>query len=357
MTFSAPTPTHDAQAPSTTRQIFGRASTMVTPWERGLLVLLAIVLAYFFIANPFFGGQVLSLTEQFVATGIMAIGFVPVILTGGIDLSVGPTASLTGAVMGSLWVGGTNIWLACVIALLIAFAVGLVNGLIVVYAHIQSLVATLATMFILMSISTAVAGPNPPFGFPAAFTFLGVGQFGPVPVQLVVFIVIAIVAVLISTQTVFGRSLLMIGLSPDAARYSGIRVNWHLIRAYIVCSLASGVAGLFLAAYYSATRRDLGDSLLLPALTMVVLGGVDIFGGRGRVFGVVIAVFVLGLLSRGLLSLGISQLTANMIGALVLLLVIGLRGTVSGRALWRKIRGGIKPSRAPDGVDVSEVTQ
>jgi ribose/xylose/arabinose/galactoside ABC-type transport system permease subunit len=117
---------------------------------------------------------------------------------------------------------------------------------------------------------------------------------GPIPIQLIIFAVIATVAVVWSTKTGFGRTLLMIGLNPGAARYSGIKVNRQLMLAYLVCSFSAGLGGLLMAAYYSAARSDLGNSLMMPALTMVVLGGVDIFGGRGRVAGVVIAVFILG---------------------------------------------------------------
>jgi AI-2 transport system permease protein len=317
-------------APNRIRSGVTRLGTVVTPWERSALVLLVAVVTYFTVTSSFFSGQMLTMTEAFIATGVIALGLTPVILTGGIDLSVGPAASVSGLVMATLWRGGMNIWLASVVALLVAILIGLVNGVIIVYGGIQSLIATLAVMFVLLSVATAIAGTNPPYGFPSSFTAVGVGMVGPIPIQLIIFAVIATVAVVWSTKTGFGRTLLMIGLNPGAARYSGIKVNRQLMLAYLVCSFSAGLGGLLMAAYYSAARSDLGNSLMMPALTMVVLGGVDIFGGRGRVAGVVIAVFILGWLSQGLLSNGVSPLTASMIGAVVLLVVIAIKGAASG---------------------------
>jgi len=316
--------------PNRTRSRVARLGTLVTPWEWSALALLFAVVIYFTVTSSFFSGQMLTMTEAFIATGVIALGLTPVILTGGIDLSVGPLASVSGLVMATLWHGGMNIWLASVVALLVALLIGLVNGVIIVYGGIQSLIATLAIMFVLISVATAMAGTNPPYGFPSYFTAIGYGMVGPIPIQLIIFAVIAIVAVVGSTKMAFGRTLLMIGLNPGAARYSGIRVNRQLMLAYLVCSFSAGLGGLLMAAYYNAARSDLGNSLMLPALTMVVLGGVDIFGGRGRVAGVIIAVFILGWLTQGLLSNGVSPLTASMIGAVVLLVVIGIKGMASG---------------------------
>jgi ribose transport system permease protein len=138
-------------APNRIRSGVTRLGTVVTPWERSALVLLVAVVTYFTVTSSFFSGQMLTMTEAFIATGVIALGLTPVILTGGIDLSVGPAASVSGLVMATLWRGGMNIWLASVVALLVAILIGLVNGVIIVYGGIQSLIATLAVMFVLLS--------------------------------------------------------------------------------------------------------------------------------------------------------------------------------------------------------------
>ncbi|MEU9207639.1 ABC transporter permease [Streptomyces sp. NPDC048415] len=297
-------------------------------WESSLLLLFVVELVYFSVSSPDFfngGSGLLSLSQQFVTTGIVALGLAPVVLSGGIDLSVGSTASLSGVVMAALWKGGTNIWLAALGGLLVALLVGLVNGLLVVRGRLEPLIGTLAVGFIATSIATGVAGNSPPYGFPTSFTTLGTGTIGQVPLQLIIFAVLATVVLLLMTRTEFGRSITMIGHSASAARYSGIKVNTQLVRAYMFSSLMAGVAGLMLGAFYSAVRADLGDSLLLPALTMIVLGGVDIFGGRGRAIGVIVAVFALGYLTQGLLISGYSQLASNMVVSVVMLAAIAVK--------------------------------
>ncbi|MGW3628076.1 ABC transporter permease [Streptomyces sp. NPDC000880] len=297
-------------------------------WESGLLLLFVVELLYFSVSSPDFfngGNGLLSLSQQFVTTGIVALGLAPVVLSGGIDLSVGSTASLSGVVMAALWKGGINIWLAALGGLLAALLIGLANGLLVVRGRLEPLIGTLAVGFIATSIATGVAGDSPPYGFPASFTTLGVGTLGPVPLQLIIFAVLAAMVLLLMTRTEFGRSITMIGHSASAARYSGIKVNAQLTRAYIFSSLMAGIAGLLLGAFYSAVRADLGGSLLLPALTMIVLGGVDIFGGRGRVLGVIVAVFALGYLTQGLLISGYSQLASNMVVSVVMLVAIAVK--------------------------------
>lgn len=175
-----------------------------------------------------------------------------------------------------------------------------------------------------------MAGNSPPYGFPSSFTTLGIGTLGPVPVQLVVLAVLAAVMLLVVTRTEFGRSIAMIGHNPGAARYSGIRVNTQLARAYVCSALMAGVAGVLLGAFYSAVRANLGDSLLLPAITMIVLGGVDIFGGRGRIVGVIVAVFALGYLTQGLLVTGYSDLVSTMVESVVMLVAIAVKLLAAG---------------------------
>ncbi|MEV6737191.1 ABC transporter permease [Streptomyces sp. NPDC051104] len=302
-------------------------------WESGLLALLVLELVYFSVTSPDFlvgGTGLLSLSMQFVAIGIVALGLAPVVLSGGIDLSVGATAGLTGVMMGTLWQQGLNIWLAALAGMVVALLIGLVNGLLVVRGHLEPLIGTLAVGFIVTSVATVLAGNNPPYGFPASFTVLGTGLLGPVPLQLILFAVLAVLMMLVMNRTEFGRSISMIGHNPDAARYSGIGVGSALMRAYAASALFAGVAGLTLGSFYSAVRPNLGDSLLLPGITIVVLGGVDIFGGRGKVLGVILAVFTLGYLTQGLLVSGYSNLVSAMIESLVMLAAIAVKLTVSG---------------------------
>jgi ribose/xylose/arabinose/galactoside ABC-type transport system permease subunit len=298
-------------------------------WMSALAALLVVELLYFSIGvQGFWGGGtgMLDQTEYFLDIGIMAIGVGFVIFAGDIDLSCGAMASFVGIVMAELWKHGVEIWLAALIAVLIATLIGLIHGLIITMFRLESLLVTLASQFILGSLATAIGGGYPPYGFPRSFdSIAGTGNVGPIPAQILIFAVLGFVALLLVHRTTFGRSLVLLGHNRDAARYAGVNVSWTRIRAFMLSALFAGLAGIVIAATYNSVRDDLGDSLLLPAITAVVLGGVDIFGGRGHMAGVLFATFVLGFLYQGLLIEGISQLTANMVGGGVLVVALALK--------------------------------
>ncbi len=320
-------------------QTAGRQETI---WTVALAALLVVLLAYFYLAVPDFRSLgtsgVLALCEQFLFTGLIALGEAVVVLAGEIDLSTGAMSSLSGILMASLWQQGLNIWLATVLALFAAALGGALNGFLVTRFNVSSLLVTLGTQFIFGSVATAVGGNTPPYNFPRSFvTLVGTGTVGPVPDQLLVFAVVAVAAWLLVARTRYGRSLVLIGYNRAASRYSGIDVRRSLLWAFVASGLLAGMAGIFVSGYYNAARDDIGDSLLLPAITVVVLGGVDIFGGRGRMSGVIIATFLLGFLTQGLLIRGDSSLTATMVTGVVLVLCLVLKVALDHRA-WAQLR-------------------
>ncbi len=305
-------------------------------WERSLLALLVLLTGGLIAGVPgFYPGFAgfLALTENFLPFGLVALGLTTVILTGGIDLSVGATAGLSAIVMAELWSGlHLSIWLATAAGLAAGALLGLVNGLIITRLRTEPLIATLATSFIYGSIATALAGDNPPSGFPDGFNRLGTGALGGiVPFQIVLFAVLAFVFSLLISRSAFGRKVVMIGYNGEAARYSGIRVARIVTASYVISGAMAGLAGIVLAAYYSAVRPDMGDLLLLSTITTVVLGGVSIFGGEGSIAGVVIAVLLLGMLRQGMLIAGFSDMVTTMLTGAILLTAIALKNLFAGR--------------------------
>ncbi|GAA5200574.1 ABC transporter permease [Rugosimonospora acidiphila] len=303
-------------------------------WGLTLGVALIAELVYFSLTTRQFAGHgngILILTEQFVPIGILALGAGVVILTGNIDLSAGATASLSAIVVGTELKHGTGMGLAIVIALATGVGFGLFNGLVVSLLGIDSLLVTLATQFIATSLATSIGGESPPYGFSDIFQRLGTGLVGPIPSALVLFLVLAILTALLVTRTGFGRALTMIGYSRSASDYAGIRTYRTLVLSFGLSGLFSGIAGLVLAAYYNSARDDIGTTLLLPAITCVVLGGVDIFGGKGRMAEVIVAVFFLGFLSQGLLISGRSSLTVTMITGILLIIALVVKLTLERR--------------------------
>lgn len=312
-----------------------RARLPLGGWEQALLVLLALAVAGMSLGvegfYPDFPGF-LALFENFLPFGLVALGLSVVILTGGIDLSVGSTASLSAIIMASLWSGlHLNIWVAFTLGVMAGMLLGAINGLIITRLRTEPLIATLATNFIYASIATALAGDNPPSGFPDAFNSVGTGVFfGVLPIQIVLFAVLATVFALVIGRSPFGRRVVMIGFNAEAARYSGVRVERLVTLSYVLSGAMAGLAGIVLAAYYSAVRPDMGDVLLLTTITMVVLGGVSIFGGEGTIAGVVTAVLLLGMLRQGMLIAGFSDMVTTMLTGTILLAAIAIKNILAG---------------------------
>jgi ribose/xylose/arabinose/galactoside ABC-type transport system permease subunit len=305
-------------------------------WERALLGLLLIEIIGFCIGIPGFYdgiGSLLGLTQNFIPFGLVALGLGVVILTGGIDLSVGSVAGLGAMVMAELWQGlHLSIWFAAFIGIGTGAILGWINGMIITRLNTEPLIATLATSFIYGSVGTALAGENPPSGFPDSFNALGQGEIANLlPYQLILFVVLAVFFSLLMSRSAYGRKIVMVGYNVEAARYSGMRVARVVCSAYVISGATAALAGIVLASYYSAVRPDMGDILLLTTITMVVLGGVSIFGGEGSITGVVLAVLLLGVLRQGMLIAGFSDMVTTMVTGAILLSAIAIRNLVSGR--------------------------
>ena len=291
-------------------------------WGSALGVALIGELVYFSVTNRNFAGGangLLGQIELFLPTGILALGLSLVILTGNIDLSAGAIASLSSVVVGTQLAHGASMTKAIIIAVAVGALIGLINGLIVALLGIDSLLVTLATQFITSSVAVSLAGDSPPQGFDKSFVRLGQGKLVGVPISLIIFLVLALFTALLVGRASFGRRLVLTGHNPSAARYTGVSVIRTLIGVFTLSGVLSGIAGVVLAAYFNAGRADSGLSLLLPAITCVVLGGVDIFGGKGRVGEVVVAVLLLGFLTQGLLDSGFSSLTTTMVTGILLI--------------------------------------
>jgi ribose/xylose/arabinose/galactoside ABC-type transport system permease subunit len=289
----------------------------------------------------FFGGGagLLQQFQQFAPYGFCALGLGMVILTGGIDLSVGAVASLTGVVMALIWSHGVSIWVAAFIALGMAAAIGALIGVIVVTGGLDPWIVTLAMMFMLQSVAQVVVGTPKPYLFPDAFIQIGQGAIWNLPYSFLGFVVLALVAGHIVGFMPFGRKLIMIGSNKQAARYAGIRRGRVIITVHALGSLCAGMAGVVMSSMFASARADLGQNLMMPALTAIVLGGVDIFGGYGRIRGIVLGVLTIGFLQQGLMLYGVNAVNVQLIVGAVLLVA------ASGKNGWARVASWLRPSR------------
>ncbi len=311
-------------------------------WE-GLLVLLILVVA---VVNsrlsPFFlnGTNLLRTTSDFMELGIMMLPMVFIIITGNIDLSIASTLGLSASLMGWLFMGGWNIWLAAGVALLAGVLAGLLNGVLIARVRLPALAVTLGTLSFYRGLAYVLLGDQAARGYPPEFAYLGQGTLGStgIPFSLLVFLGLALIFGLVLHKTVFGRYLYAIGNNEAAAHYSGVPVTRIKITIYVLSAAMAALAGFILAARYGSTRPDIGTGLELTVITVTVLGGISIFGGSGTLVGALLALVLVGILRFGM---GLVNLQGQVQDIIIGLLLIGsilvprLGGQLSSRASWR----------------------
>lgn len=297
-------------------------------WEALLALLLVALVAVGANLHPttfLTAGNFSNLTSAVMETAIMALPLTLIIVTGEIDLSVESMLGLSCAVLGALWAAGVPLEAGIPIVLLIGMAGGLFNGLLVARGGLPSLVVTLGTLALFRGLALVVLGSQGISKFPEWFTDFGFGTIGstPIPWSLLVFTILAIVLGLALHRTWIGRQIFAIGKNKDAARYSGVRVQRAKLLLFVLSGTIAAVAGVIITARFASARADIGTGLTLTAVTMVLLGGVNINGGRGTIPGVVIAVFVLAVLGNVLRLANVSaEWQSIAVGALLIISVV-----------------------------------
>jgi rhamnose transport system substrate-binding protein len=294
--------------------------------EWALLVLLLVEITIFSVT----GGNFLTSTNGFelvrlsVEIGLLALALTPIIITGGIDLSVGSLMGLAAVVFGALTRKyGWPIPGATAVALLIGASGGGLNAWLITRFNLPPLIVTLGSFSLFRGLAEGLTGAVENYtDFPASFLFLGQGYLGGVvPAQMIVLIVAALGYWVLQHRTIIGRALQAIGYSPAGARYSGIPVERRLQLIYVLSGLVSSVAALVYVAHTGQAKSDAGTGYELLAITTVVLGGTSIFGGRGTVWGTLFGLAALVVLQNGL---RLSALPAELAGILTGVLLIGV---------------------------------
>ena len=290
----------------------------------GPLLILISVCVWLSLASPFFLTQrnITNLGFQTSIVAVLALGQLLVILTRGIDLSVGSVVALS-SVLGAMaagpaWYGGGAG--VILIIVLVGGAVGLVNGLVIVKGRVMNpFIVTLGTLSIVRGVALLVSDAQTLTTVPNAVIEAGSGQVGPIPIPTLVVLTLASLAWILTTRTQWGRWIYAIGGSPDAARRVGIPVDRVLISVYILCGLSAGIAGMLVAGRTGAGSPIEGAGLELDAITAVIIGGASFFGGRGNVWNVLIGALIIGVIGNGLNLLDVTPFWRQVaIGTLVI---------------------------------------
>ena len=256
--------------------------------------------------------------RNIVEIGIMALPATLIIITGGIDLSVGSTLVLSTMVGGiAAASGGSGI--GVIAALLVGIACGLFNGFLIAKIKISPLVTTLATMYLYMGLARSISRGDSIYSYSAS-QFMGTGQIANIPIQLFVYAILAFVFWIILSRTTIGRKLFGIGLNENATIYSGVNTGRIKIFIYFLSGLVCAIAGIIWLGRFTSIKYDAGTALALRVVTVIVMGGTSIMGGTGDIKGTVLATFIMAVLNSGLTVLRIPIATQTIVHGLILVI-------------------------------------
>jgi erythritol transport system permease protein len=304
------------------------------------LVVLALLMIVFNVLSDVYlsSGNVILMTKHVSVNAILAIGVTMVILAGGIDLSVGSIAGLAGMISGGLLYQGFHtfgytVWFsaaaATVLGILVGVVVGLINGLLVTKLKVAPFIATLGMLYVARGIADlrSNGGTFPDLaGTPArhntGFRILGQQNWLGLPVSVWIMVIVAVVAIVVTTKTAFGRRVYAVGGNERAAVLAGIRINRIKIATYMISGACAALAGLLITSELGAAYPDTATTYELNAIAAAVLGGTALSGGKGTIVGTILGAFVIGFLSDGLVLVGVSTFWQLVVKGSVIVLAV-----------------------------------
>jgi rhamnose transport system permease protein len=322
--------------------------SVLVRWETLLVLAIAGLIVLGTFLSPFFltPGNFANLIAALMEVAIMALPMTLIIVAAEIDLSVESMAGLASAILGFLWAAHVPLEVAIPLVLVVGALGGLMNGLLVARAGLPSLVVTLGTLALFRGLALIVLGPLGISDFPQAFSDFGFGHVPGtlVPWPFVIFIALAALLGMVLHRTWIGRQIYAIGKNAGAARYSGIRVSRVKVSLFVLSGLIAALAGIILTARLSSARADAGQGMTLTVVTVVLLGGVNIFGGSGTIPGVVLAVIAVAVMQNALRLAHVSvEVQSIALGLLLILSVVIPTFAHQVKSAVDRVRGGRPP--------------
>lgn len=295
-----------------------------SPLALPLIGLIVVSILMGFASENFFSvSNIMNVLRQVSIVGILAVGMTFVILTGGIDLSVGAVMALSGTIAAGLMVNtGLPGWIGLLAGLGVGVGLGVFNGVMVAWGRMPAIIVTLATMGIARGLGLLYSGGYPISGIPSWISWFGIGRVGIIPVPVIAMVVIYAVAWILLQRTPFGRHVYAIGGNELAAKLSGVKTQWVKLAVYGISGLTSALAAIILTGRLMSGQPNAGVGFELDAIAAVVLGGTAIAGGRGLILGTLIGAVLLGILNNGLNLMGINPYMQDVIKGAIILLAI-----------------------------------
>jgi ribose transport system permease protein len=287
----------------------------------GIVIAFILICAAMTVLSPVFltVTNVRNVIRQSSIFGIMAVGMTFVILTGGIDLSVGSILAVAGAISAGMLKGGAGLLPVVILALLIGIGCGLANGVIITIGRIAPFVVTLGMMSIARSLTLIYTKGYPISGFTGSFRFIGGGEILSIPFPIIVFLVTVVVAWLILTQTRLGRYTYAIGGNEETVKLSGINADFYKTIVYVISGITAAMSALILTSRLNSAEPVAGQGYELDVIAAVVIGGTSLSGGRGSVWGTLIGALLIGVINNGMNLLGISPYFQLLVKGLIII--------------------------------------
>lgn len=294
--------------------------------DMGIILTLIAMIVFFSLSTKSFlsARNFTNIVRQISVVGICAVGMTMVILTGGIDLSIGSLIGVSSAIAAVMMSGGSPIWLAVTVALALGVAVGFVNASCINYLRIPPMITTLAMMISLRGAVYLITGGMPVYGIPESFKVLGQGTLGIFPISSLIMIAVFVFGYILLTRTPFGRRIYGIGGNVETARLSGVNVKRELYKMYMLVGLLGALAGLILTSRVNSGQPSSGDGYEMDIITAVVLGGVSVSGGEGKLGKVIIGVVFMGVLANGMMMMNVSEYWQRVVKGIVLLIAVAV---------------------------------
>lgn len=309
-------------------------SRFLRSWEALLILVFALVFLANALASPYFLNvwNLSDATFNFTEKAMIAFAMAMLIIAGEIDLSVASIIALASTAMGIAMTAGFGTPALVVVGLTVGLICGAVNGALVAWFNLPSIVVTIGTMSLFRGISFIILGDEAFTGYPKDFAFFGQGYVWWVfSFELVLFAVMAVIFWALQHRTSFGRAVYAIGNNATAARFSGIRVDRVRFILFLLTGLTSGIAAVCLTSRLGSTRPSIATGMELEVVTMVVLGGVNILGGSGSIPGVVLAAFIMGMVTFGFGLLNVPGIVMSIFLGLLLIAVIAVPRLLRGK--------------------------
>jgi len=299
-----------------------------TFWDRwGILGVLTLLVIYMSFFAPFFlsFGNAFNVAQSISVNAVLAAGMTVVILTAGIDLSVGSMIAVSGVGCVIFLNLGVPPVLAVLGGILLTTLAGLLNGLIISYLMLPAFIVTLGALTYLRGIAYSLTDGKPvPIDGESPLQFIGSGDIFGVPTTVVMMATIYLVLWFVLERTRYGRHIYAVGGNKEAARLAGIKVKRVLTSAYVISGLTAGIAGIMFASRVRSGQVTGGEGYELDAIAAVILGGTSLFGGRGRIFGTLVGAVIIGVLSNGLILMGVPFYTQLIVKGAVIVLAVAL---------------------------------